>query len=540
MKTILVVVALGLAACASAQQGRDGSGDVDAPNPDPTADACVPVVEACNELDDDCDGRIDEDFDQKGADCSAGIGGCMAHGQLRCNGSDLSCDATAGPATAEQCDGIDNDCDMLVDEDFLVGTGCDGADADTCADGMIVCATLTTTRCTDMEGSTAEVCDGIDNDCDGTIDDGFVLGMACDGADTDACNEGVTVCDAATGGTKCNDTTTNNLELCDGLDNDCKNGIDDTFALAQACTVGLGQCQRAGQTVCNTAQNGTACSATPGVPQLETCGNAVDEDCNGVDAMCPANDTAAGAVDVSAGGTFMVDLTSAHDDNWTAGCGLQGGRDVFYTFSLVAPDVVYFDTFGSAYDSVVRVYDGGCGAIGNLLQCGDNACSLAQSQGAQAFAAGTYCLVVDQLSSAVTGGATTLHVTRGNRVGSPLPVTPVMGSTAGHADLSIGSCEPNSHQPDDAYYFLTCPGSRTLNAKTCNTASPRDTVLYYRAGSATSADKACDDDTCAGDTSQLPATVIPGAGLQWLIVDGFGAPPGTTGVGPYRLDYTVQ
>jgi len=40
--------------------------------------------------------------------------------------------------------------------------------------------------------------------------------------------------------------------------------------------------------VCNGAQNGTVCNATAGAPSAETCGNGVDEDCNGADAAYQA------------------------------------------------------------------------------------------------------------------------------------------------------------------------------------------------------------------------------------------------------------
>jgi hypothetical protein len=389
-----------------------------------------------------------------------------------------------------------------------------------------------------------ETCDYKDDDCDGQVDEGFVLGDACDGADSDACKEGFIVCMA--GGTGCGDMTGSSIEKCNGLDDDCQNGVDDTFPLGQACSVGLGACQRSGQLVCNSAQTGTTCNAVAGAPTPELCGNGIDEDCNGSDPPCAANDSAAGAIDISNGGTFTVDLTTAHDDNWAAStatldCGDQGGRDAFYQFTLPAEEVVYYDSFGSNFDTVIRVFAGACTSIGATQACADDACATTRSQGAIDLAAGTYCLVIDQFSATTTAGAAMLAFRRGGRAGIGLSAASgtVNGTTAGKANLSTASCEANTPQPEAAYFFLTCSGSHTVSASTCtNTAF--DTVVYMRSGVATSADFACSDDASgcgsSGFQSKITGATVSGANVNWIIVDGFGQ----TGNGNYALTYSVQ
>jgi len=76
--------------------------------------------------------------------------------------------------------------------------------------------------------------------------------------------------------------TNGGVEICDGLDNNCDGQVDEGFAdLGDACTVGLGQCQRSGNIVCSADGAQTECSVKPGLPTTETC-NGLDDDCDGV------------------------------------------------------------------------------------------------------------------------------------------------------------------------------------------------------------------------------------------------------------------
>jgi hypothetical protein len=102
------------------------------------------------------------------------------------------------------------------------------------------------------------------------------------------------------------------------------------------------------------ANPGAPCSPDGLCPQGQICTNGtcetsiIDASSSGDDSSdcTPANDRAAGATDVSAGGEFPSDLSCAHADD-TNNLGCSGGVDVFYSIHLDAEETVYFDTIES-------------------------------------------------------------------------------------------------------------------------------------------------------------------------------------------------
>jgi hypothetical protein len=123
----------------------------------------------CDGIDDDCDGLTDEDYVAPATSC--GVGACGATGALECvAGAQVdSCEPGAPAAADSVCNGLDDDCDGLVDEDYG-SRSCETGDPGICSEGRSRCESGAEVCDADRLPQT-EVCDdGLDNDCDGASD----------------------------------------------------------------------------------------------------------------------------------------------------------------------------------------------------------------------------------------------------------------------------------------------------------------------------------------------------------------------------------
>ena len=156
--------------------------------------------EICDGVDNNCNGSIDEGDPGGGMACSTGLLGVCAAGVTHCSAGALTCPQSVQPS-AEICDGMDNDCDGLVDEDFpQLGTACTDGNLGICAGtGTFACDMAGTgTVCnitTPGSTPTAEICNGLDDNCDGNIDEGNPGGgAACDTGQPGMCAAGTVTC----------------------------------------------------------------------------------------------------------------------------------------------------------------------------------------------------------------------------------------------------------------------------------------------------------------------------------------------------------
>ncbi|MDX9721979.1 MAG: MopE-related protein [Myxococcota bacterium] len=247
------------------------------------SDATGSNVEVCDGIDNDCrsttpDGSGESWFGQT---CDGPDADLCKEGSYACSSGAQTCSDNTGNI-ADICDGLDNDCNPGTPDgsaESWFGQACDGPDPDLCAEGSFICSSGSQT-CTDTSGTTPELCDGIDNDCNPATLDGSGeswIGQACDGADADLCAEGVLSCSA--GAQSCSDTTANNVELCDGVDNDCNPATADGSGeswLGQACDGPDADLCAEGTYSCSSGAQ--ACSDATG-SAIERC-DGIDNDCN--------------------------------------------------------------------------------------------------------------------------------------------------------------------------------------------------------------------------------------------------------------------
>jgi hypothetical protein len=215
-------------------------------------------TEICNNVDDNCNNQIDEGSDTDG------------DGYTTCAGDCDDNDPARHPGAIDICNNIDDDCDTTVDGNLTpcytgpVGTATVG----TCQVGEAVCINGVPGSCANEVTPVAEVCDELDNDCDGDTDEDF-----------DVDGDGVSTC-----GGDCNDNSAfvapGLEERCDCTDNDCDLEEDEDGFGGSVCDFGACHDFDAdGYSNCDGDCNDRNPTAAPGLPELY--GDGLDNDCDG-------------------------------------------------------------------------------------------------------------------------------------------------------------------------------------------------------------------------------------------------------------------
>ncbi|MBZ0118592.1 MAG: hypothetical protein K8H88_16430, partial [Sandaracinaceae bacterium] len=443
---------------------------------------CVAMAESCNDCDDDGDGLVDD-----GLPCRRGTGAsctttCGTTGARVCA---VDCSGYGSCRATEVCNGCDDDGDGSPDNGFACRQGQTQSCTTSCGTvGVRTCAS----DCSGFGACVAtEVCNGCDDDADGTIDDGFT----CTGGSTQSCT---TSC-GTTGTRACNGSCSGYgactaAEACNGCDDDGDGTSDEDFACRQGATMGCNtSCGTAGTRTCNStctafgacaaaevcngcdddgvggADNGFTCVQGSSQSCTTGCGTAGTQTCNGT---CSAYGSCAGTevcnnCDDDGNGVADNGFTCAQGTSrsCTTACGTSGSQTCNGTCSAYSTCLAPAEICGNGCD------DNGNGQT-------DEGCGPANDQCA---------------------GAITISGATGSHAGT------LVGATAQVSDCGTGV---------ENFYVVTVTQPTIVYLSTVGGAT-FDTRLSYRGTACGGTSVQCVDDSCGSLQTHLAQLVTPGS-----------------------------
>lgn len=239
-------------------------------SPECTWSSCTTPAETCNGMDDDCDEEVDEGFECRVGQEQACETTCGTSGLRRCSDE---CGWEPCMPPNESCNGVDDDCDLEVDEgeewECALGeidsceTECGSSGRRTCIEGC------TWGACVPPE----EVCNGVDDNCNDEADELFDCVLASERVCTTSCGTiGSHVCVAGCIWSECGV-----VEVCNGRDDNCNDEIDELFECARGSTE---SCETSCGTTGSLSCHDDCTRETECTPPPEEC-NGEDDDCDG-------------------------------------------------------------------------------------------------------------------------------------------------------------------------------------------------------------------------------------------------------------------
>jgi len=242
---------------------------------------CIVQPEICDNIDNDCDGATDETLTRA---CGSNVGSCTLGVETCSQGIWQGCTAKNG--MPELCNGIDDDCDGVTDG---IARACGHPAVGNCQPGTQICKGGDWASCVGNVEPGAELCDRVDNNCDGQTDEGNPGGGA---ACSSACGQGAVTCVA--GKLSCVGAAgTGKPEVCNGIDDNCDGVVDEGLDRLGACNNNGLLCV-AGESKCISGKVQCVGGAPP---ETEVC-DCKDNNCDGqVDngTLCGAGATCLGA-----------------------------------------------------------------------------------------------------------------------------------------------------------------------------------------------------------------------------------------------------
>jgi hypothetical protein len=344
---------------------------------------CESASELCNGVDDDCDEAVDEDYEANGLGFSCQIiqeNGCTANGTNVCSesGTSVTCEAQPVMPGDEICDGQDNDCDSAVDEDFPGSVCC--VETYQCPIGNV----CTDGLCTKDDDVINPGGSGGNAECDASSDCPF--GQYCESGSCVSAG-GICISDSdCAAGYRCDDficipgtggsACTYDFE-CDS-DEVCEDGrctSDDDFCFVDA-----------------DCPSGFECQTLICVPEGSTPGGGTDVN------FCTE-------VETLSGDSAVEGSTQGRSDSYRPSCayGSSEAPDLIYQWQPTRSGTYTLDTNGSSFDTILAILDD-CGTLGVELDCDDDdGDSTRSSITIEANAFQTYYVVISGYFSTASG-----------------------------------------------------------------------------------------------------------------------------------------